>query len=193
MRRTPRLTPFALAATLTAGLLINTATSADAPEAEGDAPITEEAPARPAVPTVPLARVHEEPIVLAPDDMEWREGPASLPPGAQMALMEGDPEAQDRLFIVQLRLPAGYHVPPHVHGADERVTVLSGTLRVGHGENPAREDAQELAAGGYFVMPVGHPHAVWAEEETVVQLTVISPWVIEYVNPEDDPRRAAAR
>jgi len=32
-------------------------------------------------------------------------------------------------------------------------------------------------------------HFAIAEGETVIQLTSIGPWEINYVNPEDDPRR----
>jgi hypothetical protein len=31
-------------------------------------------------------------------------------------------------------------------------------------------------------------HAVWIEGETIVQLHGMGPWVINYVNPADDPR-----
>jgi hypothetical protein len=32
-------------------------------------------------------------------------------------------------------------------------------------------------------------HHVWVEGETVVQFHGEGPWVIEYVNPGDDPRK----
>jgi len=33
-------------------------------------------------------------------------------------------------------------------------------------------------------------HAVWTEGETIVQFHGMGPWVINYVNPADDPRNA---
>lgn len=170
------------------------AMAAHAADTRKDEPVVEdEAAARPPAPTVPLARVHEEPLTVTAEDIEWQPGPPSLPEGAEMALLEGDPSAQDRLLTLRLRAPADYHIPAHTHPGDERVTVLSGTVRIGHGENPSREDATELSAGSMFVMPAGHAHALWVEEDTVVQLNSVSPWGIEYVNPADDPRRAASR
>lgn len=33
-------------------------------------------------------------------------------------------------------------------------------------------------------------HAVWTEGETIVQFHGIGPWIINYVNPSEDPRNA---
>lgn len=128
-------------------------------------------------------------LVLPADEVEWREGPPSLPPGAQMAIVEGDP-TKAGLSLWRLRLPAGYRVAPHTHPVAERVTVLSGALRVGAGErfDPARTTL--LTPGGHFRMPPRHAHYVVADEETVLQLTTEGPWGIIYVNPDDDPRRS---
>jgi hypothetical protein len=32
-------------------------------------------------------------------------------------------------------------------------------------------------------------HNVWVEGETIVQFHGEGPWIIEYVNPDDDPRK----
>ena len=61
-----------------------------------------------------------------PTTIEWKEGPASLPPGAKMALLEGDP-TKEGPFVMRLQFPDGYHVPTHTHPKTERVTVISGT------------------------------------------------------------------
>jgi hypothetical protein len=31
-------------------------------------------------------------------------------------------------------------------------------------------------------------HMAWTEGETVIQLHGVGPWMIKYVNPDDDPR-----
>jgi quercetin dioxygenase-like cupin family protein len=140
----------------------------------------------------PVAAVDPQMIVLTPDEIEWAAGPPSVPAGAEAALIEGDPSVAGEVFVLRLRFPAGYTLPPHVHPADERVTVISGTLNLGMGETLDRERGRPLPAGSQFMMPPGHAHYVWtADDEVVIQLTSIGPWDIRYVDPADDPRNAA--
>src|SRR5687767_10075496 len=61
---------------------------------------------------------------LLPGDLKWTP-PPSLPRGAKMAIVDGDP-TKPGSFTFRLILPANYRVPPHFHPADERVTVLKG-------------------------------------------------------------------
>jgi len=56
--------------------------------------------------------------------------------------------------------------------------------------DPKRAEARSLPAGTYGVWPPGMVHAVWTEGETIVQFHGMGPWVINYVNPVDDPRNA---
>jgi quercetin dioxygenase-like cupin family protein len=124
-----------------------------------------------------------------PTTIEWKPGPAALPPGARMAVLEGDP-TKEGPFAVRFRFPAGYHVPPHTHPKTERVTVISGTLLLATGEALDRNSAKELPAGSFGYWPAGMKHAAWSEGETVIQLHGVGPWQINYVNPADDPRNA---
>src|SRR6059058_5421060 len=62
-----------------------------------------------------------------PTTIEWKAAPAALPPGAKMAVLEGDP-TKEGPFVVRFQFPEGYHIPPHTHPKTERVTVISGTL-----------------------------------------------------------------
>lgn len=126
-------------------------------------------------------------ILVAPGDLQWTDI-ASMAPGARMAIIEGD-LAREVPFTFRLRLPAGYRIDPHVHPAYERVTVLSGKLHFAHGEVFDRDKTTVLPAGGVAIMPPGAPMFGYTEEETVIQLHGTGPWGIEYINPEDDPRR----
>jgi quercetin dioxygenase-like cupin family protein len=126
--------------------------------------------------------------IYAGADIQWQDGPASLPAGAQFALLDGDP-SKAGYFALRIKLPDGYVIPPHRHPVQERLTVLSGTFHLGHGETVNRQDTQALGPGSYFSLPPGMTHYAVAEGETVIQLTSIGPWTIEYVNPADDPRR----
>ena len=122
-----------------------------------------------------------------PTTIEWRQGPAALPPGAKMAALEGDP-TKEGPFVVRFQFPAGYHVAPHTHPKTERVTVISGTLYLAAGEALDRNSAKSLPAGSFGFWPAGMKHTAWSEGETIIQLHGIGPWQINYVNPADDPR-----
>ena len=58
------------------------------------------------------------------ETIEWKPGPAALPPGAKMAVLEGDP-TKEGPFVVRFQFPDGYYVAPHTHPKTERVTVIS--------------------------------------------------------------------
>jgi quercetin dioxygenase-like cupin family protein len=131
----------------------------------------------------------EAPVSVTPDRLNWGPAPAVLPPGAQAAMLDGDPAVPDRLFSVRFRMPAGYRIMPHWHPADEHVTIISGEVRIGHGEKFDRRRMQTLGTGGYFVMPARHTHFIETTADTVLQLHGVGPWQLIYVNPADDPRR----
>ncbi|MCL4765927.1 MAG: cupin domain-containing protein [Hyphomicrobiaceae bacterium] len=126
--------------------------------------------------------------IVTPQEIEWGAGPASLPAGAQGALLYGDP-GKEGPFALRLRLPKGYAIPPHSHPMPEIVTVISGTFRLGMGETSDPSKARPLPAGSFFAMPPGMNHFASNDEETIVQLNSVGPWNITYVDPKDDPRR----
>jgi quercetin dioxygenase-like cupin family protein len=124
-----------------------------------------------------------------PTAIEWKAGPAALPTGARMAVLEGDP-TKEGPFVVRFQFPEGYHVLPHTHPKTERVTVISGVLYLATGEALDRSSAKKLPAGSFGYWPAGMKHTAWSEGETIIQLHGIGPWQINYVNPADDPRNA---
>jgi quercetin dioxygenase-like cupin family protein len=126
--------------------------------------------------------------VTMPDKIEWRAA-ALLPPGAQVAVLEGDP-AKPGFFTMRLKMPDGYRIPAHSHSRPERVTVLSGTLYLGLGDGSDAASAKRLGAGSYTSMPPKMVHFGWMKGETILQLSSIGPWTVTYVNPNDDPRTA---
>lgn len=124
------------------------------------------------------------------DAIEWKDGPPSLPPGAKIAVLEGDP-AKDGPFVFRVKAPDGYRIPPHTHPKVERVTVISGTFNIGMGETFDAGRTKAMSAGTYGYWEPGMKHFVWVKGETVAQFHGIGPWKIEYVNPADDPRNQA--
>jgi quercetin dioxygenase-like cupin family protein len=107
-----------------------------------------------------------------------------------MAVLNGDP-GQTGPFTVRLKAPAGYKVMPHTHPTAERLTVISGSFKIGMGEKFDEASMQEMGPGGYVVMPANMAHyAKGAGKESIVQIDSEGPFQINYVNPTDDPRNA---
>jgi quercetin dioxygenase-like cupin family protein len=126
--------------------------------------------------------------IVSAQEIKWAPAPASIPPGAQAATLYGDP-GKEGLFALRLKLPKGYHIPPHTHPKPEIVTVLSGTFRLGMGTTADQSKAQPLPAGSFFALSPGMEHYAYADEDTVIQLNSTGPWGLTYVNPKDDPRQ----
>lgn len=125
--------------------------------------------------------------MMTPGEVKWSPGPASIPKGAEAAVLYGDP-SKEGLFVLRLKFPKGYALPPHTHPKPEIVTVISGTFKIGMGDKADKSKAKLLAAGSFFGFPPGMSHFAYTDEETVVQLNSNGPWGLTYVNPKDDPR-----
>jgi uncharacterized protein (TIGR02246 family) len=121
-------------------------------------------------------------------ELVWRDAPPSLPPGAKIAVLEGDP-TQPGPFTFRLKFPAGYRIPPHFHPVIEHATVVSGALSIGQGDRWDDSKLVRLDADDFIHMPPGERHFARATGETVLQLHSTGPWGITYVNPQDDPRK----
>lgn len=128
-------------------------------------------------------------VMLAAADLKWNDGPAALPAGAKIAVLQGDPKAAGP-FTVRLKFPTGFKVPPHTHPTAEHVTVISGTLALGSGPKFDEGAAHEMSAGSFSVMPAGMEHFAVCKSECVVQVHAMGPFEVKYVNPADDPRGA---
>ncbi|SFI22464.1 protein of unknown function [Bradyrhizobium sp. Gha] len=126
------------------------------------------------------------------EDIKWGPAPPTIPPGAQLAVVAGDP-GKEGLFTIRLKMPPNFKVPAHNHPTDEFVTVISGDFRVGLGDKLDMDKGLSLKAGGFSEMPARMNHYAWTTEETVVQIAGPGPFAINYVNPADDPSKQAAK
>jgi quercetin dioxygenase-like cupin family protein len=70
---------------------------------------------------------------ITPDAIKWETAPPALPPGAQAAVLYGDP-SKEGVFAMRLKMPKGYQIPPHTHPRPEIVTIISGEGLLGMGE-----------------------------------------------------------
>jgi hypothetical protein len=121
-----------------------------------------------------------------PDEIQWGPAPPSLPAGAQLAVLEGDP-SKPGLFTIRVKAPDGYKIQPHWHPTTENLTVISGTFNVGMGPKWDEANHTALGAGAFASMPARMKHFAWTSGETVLQVHGNGPFVIKYVNPADNP------
>jgi quercetin dioxygenase-like cupin family protein len=125
--------------------------------------------------------------VVPGDSLTWGPAPPSLPAGAQAAALLGSP-GKEGPFVLRLKFPAGFIVPPHRHSKDEFVVVLSGSVTINSGEKVNEDDLRGLPPGSFFHLPAGMAHYLWSEKETIVQLQGMGPFDVKYIDPKDDPR-----
>lgn len=129
-------------------------------------------------------------IVALPDQLTWGPPPPVLPPGAKLAVLEGDP-TKSGPYTMRLQMPDGYRIPPHFHRSTEHVTVVKGTFKVGMGEKFDASAMTTLPTGTFAALEPGVRHFAQAEGVTILQLHGTGPWGLTYVNPSDDPRGSA--
>jgi quercetin dioxygenase-like cupin family protein len=126
-------------------------------------------------------------VIVTPDQIKWSAAPAGQPAGAKVGALEGDP-GKPGPFVLRVKVPAGYTVPPHWHTNDENITVLSGEMNIGEGDKLDKSAATAVGPGGYVKMPAKMHHFAYSEKETIFQLHGTGPFDINYINPSDDPR-----
>jgi mannose-6-phosphate isomerase-like protein (cupin superfamily) len=128
---------------------------------------------------------------FTPDQVKFGPAPPFLPAGAQLAVLEGNPMADSGDFTIRLKMPDGYKIAPHTHPNRENVTVLSGTLKVGMGDQFDAGKMMSFGAGSFAYLDPSMHHYAAASGETVIQIHGMSPVKFNYINPKDDPSAGA--
>ena len=126
--------------------------------------------------------------VQAKPNLKWGDAPPSLPAGAKMAVVSGNPAAKGN-FTIQLKMPADYAVPPHSHPNSEVVKVVAGELHYAMADKMEMAKAKTLKAGHTVTMAAKMNHWVHAAAPATVQVSGRGPFQITYVDPKDDPRK----
>ncbi|MEK6376132.1 MAG: cupin domain-containing protein [Acidobacteriota bacterium] len=119
-------------------------------------------------------------IQVNAETIVWKDGPPSLPKGTKVAVLEGDPR-QAGMFTMRLQVPAGSRILPHWHPRSERVTVLSGVVKVGFGDTWSDAAMREFRAGDFYVNPPKSHHFVGFPRTAVIQITGEGPWILNLV------------
>ena len=127
--------------------------------------------------------------IVTPDQLVWK--PLML--GAEMAVVFGDPDKRGGLYVIRVRCKGEVKVPPHWHVTDEHTTVLESSIWIGPGEQFDASKLQEMKVGAHSMMPAGVRHFGLAKAGMVIEVFGEAPFVPNFVNPEDDPRKAKGK
>ena len=123
-----------------------------------------------------------------PGEMKWGDGPPFIPAGAKMAVLDGNPMA-DELYTIRLKMPDGYKVGAHWHPKREEVTVISGNLNLGMGDKFDAAKLKGYPSGSFFYMDPDMHHYAQAKGATEIQIHGRGPVAFNYIDPNDDPTK----
>lgn len=131
-------------------------------------------------------------VMVKAAEVKWGDPPPALERGAQAAVLAGDPGQAGELFVLRLKMPAGYRIARHWHPTDEHVTVVEGELTLEMGDGANRHSAT-FGPGDYVLLPARMHHMGSTTSGTVVQIDAKGPFEINYVDPKEDPRKRVAK
>lgn len=137
------------------------------------------------IPLLAHAEKYAAPIVITPDTLKWRDFDA-FPPGAKAALLAGNPRSG--YFMLRVKLPAHYKVPPNWQSIEIYVTVISGSYSIGVGDTFNPKTGKTLPSTGSVIIPANTHLYFWSKKGAILEIHGVGPWTINYINPKDDPR-----
>jgi catechol 2,3-dioxygenase-like lactoylglutathione lyase family enzyme len=126
---------------------------------------------------------------FTPDAIQYGGPPPFLAPGAELAVIEGNPGASSGDYTVRLKMPDGYRIAPHWHPLRENVTVISGTFKVGMGDRFDESKMGTFPAGSFAFLDPDMHHYAMASGPVIVQVHGQAPLQFNYVDSNDDPAR----
>jgi len=121
-------------------------------------------------------------------EVKWGPAPPVFAKGAKMAVLSGDP-SKTGVFVIRLKVPAGYKFAAHHHPTDEYVTIVRGDMSLGMGDKLDMAKGKKLTAGGFAMAPANMNHYAWSTKGAVIQVSAEGPFAMTYVNPADDPTK----
>jgi len=131
-------------------------------------------------------------VYMNPGDIKWGAAPPNLPKGAKIAVLTGDP-GKDGWFVARLMMPANYKIPAHWHSQDEDLTIISGTMYLAEGDKLDMKHSHAMKVGAFHHLPAKTHHFAYTKSPTVVQINGKGPFDINYLDPNDDPGKAAMK
>jgi quercetin dioxygenase-like cupin family protein len=101
---------------------------------------------------------------VTPDRLTFSESPRA--PGVLTAPLLGAPSKAE-YYVFRAKYPANTVNGPHHHPGDEELTVIAGTLYLGHGSAMDRDAAMAYPPGSYIREPAGAVHYLFTKDEIV--------------------------
>ena len=127
--------------------------------------------------------------IVTPSEAQWQPAGPPLPPGAQVAVLDGDSSQSGAQYSIGIKMPNGYRIPPHWHPMDASVVVVKGTFVMGLGDKFDQGQGHELTAGSFMRVSKGVRHFEWTKGETIIYVYGAGPLDTIYVNPADNRRQ----
>ena len=119
--------------------------------------------------------------ILHSGDLKW----SPIIKGCDIAVVEGNPDAEGQPFVIRFRCVDGAKVPAHWHPTDEYLTVLKGAFLVGTGETYDESKLQTMNVGNFILMPKEMRHFAMNKGGTIVQIHGTGPFKVNWVNPAE--------
>jgi len=138
------------------------------------------------LPAVVLAQAAMKPAthMVTPEKLTWAPiQPPGFDPGATIAVIHGNPDAESGTYVLRLAFPDGYKFPAHWHPNAENLTVLEGSFMLGMGNKADPTNLVSYPPGTFMYIPAKDPHFGQAKGRTIVQLNGQAPFKIELAKP----------
>ena len=121
------------------------------------------------------------PKIMHFGDLKW----TPIIKGCDIAVVEGNPDAEGQPFVIRFRCADGAKVPAHWHLTDENLTVLKGAFLVGMGDSFDESKLQTMNVGNFISMPKEMHHYASNKGETIVQVHGTGPFKVNWLNPSE--------
>ena len=109
------------------------------------------------------------------EESAWHEAPPGMPPGARFAVISGDPLVEGP-FVMRVRLPPGYILPPYRRSSEEQMIVLAGAITVGSASASGTATVRTLTSGSYASLAAGDLHFAHTQHGAIVQIFGVGPF-----------------
>jgi quercetin dioxygenase-like cupin family protein len=119
--------------------------------------------------------------IVRSSDLKW----TPIIKGCEIALVEGNLDAEGKPFVARFRCSDGAKTPPHWHPTDENITVLRGVFLVGMGESFDESKLRAMNAGSFMLMPKEMRHFGMSKGDMLLQIHGIGPFKVNWVNPSE--------
>ena len=101
---------------------------------------------------------------LTPSQLTYSESPRAPGTGILTAPLFGVPSNAE-YYVIRAKYPPNAVNAPHHHPGDEELTVIAGTLYIGHGTTLDRDKAIAYPPGSYIREPAGTVHFLFTKDE----------------------------